>query len=329
MSTHKLRWGLMSTARINDRIIPAIRASQNGVLEAVASRRGMKAHSYARKKGIPMSFGNYMDMLASDAIDIVYISLPNHLHAEWTIKALQAGKHVLCEKPLALSEKEVEAIQKASQDSGCIAAEALMYRHHPQSAMVERLIADGKLGDLQSIRGVFNFILEGPKDIRNQVEMGGGALWDIGIYPVTYAQWLMKDPAESVFGVQRTGSTGIDTVFQGELMFPGDRFAQISCSFQSPSHTSVEILGSEGRLLIQKPFFGMEANQDILYYGRYGELTAIKIPADELYLYEVEDLHKVILNGGEPRISLTESWKTIHTICGLYHSAKTGQIVKL
>ena len=329
METQKLRWGLMSTARINDRVIPAIRASQQGALEAVASRRGMKARSYARRKGIPKSFGNYVDMLASDAIDIVYISLPNHLHAEWTINALQAGKHVLCEKPLALSEKEVEAIQKASQETGCLAAEALMYRHHPQSIMIEELIADGKLGELQSIRGVFNFILDGARDIRNQAEMGGGALWDIGIYPVTYAQWLMKTPAESVFGVQRTSSTGIDTVFQGELIFPGGRFAQISCSFQSPSHTSVEILGSEGRLLIQKPFYGMEADQEILYYDRYGELTTIKIPANELYLYEVEDLHKAILNGGEPRVSLKESWETIHTICGLYRSAITGQIVKL
>jgi predicted dehydrogenase len=329
MEMQKIRWGLMSTARINDKIIPAIRNSQQGSLEAVASRKGMKVRSYARKNGIPRAFGSYQEMLASDAIDVVYISLPNHLHAEWTIKALQAGKHVLCEKPLALSEKEVEAIQKASQDTGYLAAEALMYRHHPQSIMIEKLIADGKLGELQSIRGVFNFILGGPKDIRNQVEMGGGALWDIGIYPVTYAQWLMKTPAESVFGVQRTGSTGIDTVFHGELMFPDNRFAQISCSFQSPSHTSVEVMGSEGRLLIPKPFNGMEANQEILYFDRYGELTAIKIPANELYLYEVEELHTAILNGVAQRVSLKESWETIRTICGLYRSAKTGQVVKL
>jgi predicted dehydrogenase len=325
----KIRWGLVSTARINNQIIPAIRSSARGELTAVASRRKMRARRYARQKQIPMAFGSYEEMLVSPEVDAVYVSLPNHLHAEWTIRALRAGKHVLCEKPLALSVDEVDAIIAASKETGKCAMEALMYRHHPQTLMIEKWIEEGRIGALQSVRGVFNFVLDHPGDYRYQPEMGGGALWDIGIYPLSYAQWLMKEPAERVFGVQRMGKTGVDMVFQGELMFSRERFAQISCSFESPTHTSVEIMGTLGRILLIRPFVNMGQGEKIQLFNEYGSMTEYESAQADLYRYEVENLHAAILDGKAPLISLQDSWNHVHTIQGLLKSAQDNCVVSL
>ena len=325
----KVRWGLMSTARINNQLIPAIRNSERGELTAVASRRKMKARKYARENHIPLAFGSYEELLASPDVDAVYVSLPNHLHAEWTIRALHAGKHVLCEKPLALSVDEVDAIIAASQETGKFAMEALMYRHHPQSLMVEKWIEEGRIGALQSIRGVFNFVLDHPGDYRYQPEMGGGAIWDIGIYPLSYAQWLMKEPAQQVFGVQRTGKTGVDMVFQGEMMFSGDRFAQISCSFQSPTHTSVEIMGSAGRILLTRPFVNIGKGEKIQLFDAYGELSEFEPTETDLYRFEVENLHSAILDRVAPRVSLRDSRNHILTIRSFLESSKGNCVIDL
>jgi D-xylose 1-dehydrogenase (NADP+, D-xylono-1,5-lactone-forming) len=325
----KIRWGLMSTARINNQLIPAICNSSRGELLAVASRRMIRARKYARQKQIRMAFGSYDEMLASPDVDVVYVSLPNHMHAEWTIKALQAGKHVLCEKPLALSEEEVDAVLLASKETGKHVMEALMYRHHPQSLMIEKWVEEGRIGEIQSIRGVFNFVLDHPGDYRYEPEMGGGAIWDIGIYPISFAQWLMKEPAQRVFGMQRTGKNGVDMVFHGEMVFSEGRFAQISCSFQSPSHTSVEIMGAKGRILVTRPFVNMGHGEVIQIFDEYGKLSKYESTESDLYKYEVENLHSAILDGKAPRISLQDSWNHIHTIRSLLESAKTNSVIEL
>ena len=324
-----IRWGLMSTARINSKLIPAIRKSNRGELVAVASRKKMKARRYARQNKIPMFFGSYEEMLASPDVDAVYVSLPNHLHAEWTIKALRAGKHVLCEKPLALSVEEVDAIIVACKETGKHAVEALMYRHHPQSLRIEKWIEEGKIGELQSLRGVFNFVLAHPNDYRFNPDMGGGAIWDVGVYPISYAQWIMKQPAQRVFGVQKIGETGVDMVFQGEMMFSGERFAQISCSFQSPSHTSIEIMGTKGRILITKPYADIGQGEKIQIFDEYGELSEYETKEKDLYTYEVKNLHSVILDGAQPRVPLADSRNHVLTIRSFLESAKTGKIVEL
>ena len=268
-------------------------------------------------------------MLASPDVDAVYVSLPNHLHAEWTIRALRAGKHVLCEKPLALSVEEVDAIIAASKQTGKHAMEALMYRHHPQSLMIEQWIAEGRIGALQSIRGVFNFVLDHPGDYRYQPDMGGGAIWDIGIYPISFAHWLMKEPAQRVLGVQRTGETGVDMIFHGEMMFSGNRYAQISCSFQSPTHTSVEIMGSRGRILLTRPFVNIGQGEKIQFFDKYSELIEYESTQADLYRFEIDNLHNAILDGKSPRISLADSRDLIHTIRCFLESAKIHSVVEL
>ena len=184
----KIRWGLLSTAKINRRLIPAIKSSGRSELSAVASRNASTAYDYAKLWGIPRTFDSYEAMLASPDIDAVYISLPNHLHAEWSIRALHAGKNVLCEKPFALSVAEVDRMIQASLSTGCVIAEAFMYRHHPQTKTVLEWVNSDRLGKIRDIFGVFSFKHPGGEDFRLNPTQGGGSLWDVGVYPVSFAQ---------------------------------------------------------------------------------------------------------------------------------------------
>ena len=218
-----VRWGLLSTANINKALIPPIRVSKRGQLVAVASRSQATADAYAKKWEISLAFGSYEAMLESDKVDAVYISLPNHLHAEWTIRALQAGKHVLCEKPFAISLAEVDAMIAASRASGRALAEAFMYRHHPQTKLAGEWVRSGRLGEICVVRGVFNFGLSearrkpGALDVRLVPEYGGGCLWDVGVYPVSFAQFIMGRPPEAVASFQWVGETGVDETFTAQM----------------------------------------------------------------------------------------------------------------
>ncbi len=178
-----LRWGLLGTARINRMVIPPLRASAGNRLLAVASRDLARATGYAKEWGIERAHGAYEALLADPEIDAVYIPLPNHLHAEWTIRAARAGKHVLCEKPLALTVAEVDAMGAAARESGVVLAEAFMYRHHPQTLKVKELVDAGAIGPVRFVRGTFSFPLTRPDDVRLRPEWGGGCLWDVGCYP--------------------------------------------------------------------------------------------------------------------------------------------------
>ena len=324
----KVRWGLLSTARISRRVIPAIQAAARGDLVAVASRRMRTAKSYAKRWEIPQVFGSYEAMLESDAVDAVYIPLPNHLHAEWSIKAMQAGKHVLCEKPFATTVDEVDQMIAASQDTQRVLMEAFMYLHHPQTKLVGEFVGAGRLGEVTLVRGVFNFFLARPKDIRLVPEYGGGSLWDVGVYPLSFAQYIMGEPPEWVFGDRRVGRSGVDLTFAGQLHYSGNRLAQISSSFQSPFHTRFEILGIKGRLLVTRPFTGVEDGK-VLYAPEEGDVQEISVPQKELYLGQVEDMHAAILDGKPTTLSLEETRDHIRTVLALYASAESGERVSL
>ena len=254
MTDKVLNWGLLSTARINRALITPLRASKRNQLLAVASRTQESADRYAREWKIPRAHGSYEALLADPEIDVIYNSLPNHLHAEWTIKAVEAGKHVLCEKPLALSVDEVDAIQEAARKHGRVVAEAFMYRHHPQTLKVQEIVKSGSLGTLKLIRGSFSFVLSREGDVRLDPAMGGGSIWDVGCYPISYARTVVGENPLEVFGWQVTGPTGIDETFVGQMRFDNDVHAQFDCSFVIPFHAFMEIVGSEGTLNIPKPF---------------------------------------------------------------------------
>ena len=332
--TNKIRWGLLSTANINRAVIPAIRQSPRGELVAVASRSLESAQAYAQKWEIPQAFGSYQEMLASGAVDVVYIGLPNHLHAEWSIKAMQAGVHVLCEKPFALTLEEVDAMIAASQESGCVLSEAFMYRHHPQTKIAGDLVKSGRMGEITMLRGSFDYAMSDERrqapDVRLVPEWGGGALWDVGVYPLSYAQYMMGSAPEWVLGSQWVGEFGVDETFCGQMGYPGGRIAQISCSFRSPYHTFMEIIGTEGRLVSTRPFTGVEEETcRLTFYDASGKAKEIPVPQEYLYQGEVEDMHTAILEGAPGYLSLAETRNHVKTVLALYESAKSGKVVKL
>ena len=327
MANKILNWGLLSTAQINKALLPPLRASKRNHLLAVASRTQEAADKYAREKKIPRAHGSYEALLADPEIDVIYNPLPNHLHAEWTIKAVEAGKHVLCEKPLALSVEEVDAIQAAARKHGRVVAEAFMYRHHPQTLKVEEVVKSGSLGTLKLIRGSFSYILSGEGNVRLDPAMGGGSLWDVGCYPISYARTVIGENPLEVFGWQVTGPTGIDDTFVGQMRFDHDIHAQFDSSFIIPFHVFMEIIGSEGTLNIPNPFKPYE--NENMYLTRGDKTETIKTRGQELYIGEVEDMADAILLGKEPRISLEDSRANVAVICALLESAQVGKSVKL
>ena len=327
MAEQVLNWGLLSTAHINSAIIPPLIASKRNRLDAVASRSQGSAESYAHKWNIPRAFGNYEALLHDPKIDVIYNSLPNHLHAEWTIRALKAGKHVLCEKPLALRLDEVDAIISAAAETGKVVAEAFMYRHHPQTLKVKEMVESGMLGRVQMIKGAFTFTLRHQPDIRWNKEMGGGSIWDVGCYPLSYARMLAGSEPLEVFGWQILGSGGADTSFAAQLRFPNAIFAQFDCGFKSPSRSFMEIVGTEGILNVPVAFKPGLVETILLQRGEKTE--AIEIKGQDLYIGEVEDMADAILHGKSPCVSLTDSRGTVAAILGLIQSAETGKPVLL
>lgn len=323
--TKILNWGFLSTARINRALIPPLQFSKRNELLAVASRSQEAADAYAKEQKIPRAYGSYEALLADPDVDVVYISLPNHLHSEWTIKAVEAGKHVLCEKPLALGVDEVDAVKYAAHKHGRVVAEAFMYRHHPQTLKAQEIVRSGSLGALKLIRGSFSFLLTREGDVRLNPDWGGGSIWDVGCYPISYARMVVGENPLEVFGWQVEGPTGIDETFVGQMRFENGVIAQFDSSFAIPFHAFVEIVGSEGTLNIPRPF--KPGINEKIYLTRGEKTETITIKGQELYLGEVEDMADAILLGKDALISLDDSRATIAAIRALLESARSGKPV--
>jgi predicted dehydrogenase len=326
----KLHWGLLGTAKINRQLIPALRASERGELTAVASRDAAKAAAYADEWGIPKTFASYEAMLASPDVDVVYISLPNGLHAEWAIKCLEAGKHVLVEKPFALSVAEVDKVVNAVGRTGKVAVEAFMYRHHPQILKIKELVESGELGTIHLVKGAFSFNLTREEDPRLDPTMGGGSLWDVGCYPLSLAQYVYGDKPVEVFGWQTVNDQGVDLVFSGQMRYAKGGLAQFDSGFAMPYRTYIEVVGSTGALST-RPFRpdGNYPGNVTLVINRGDHEETITVANPPLYSGEVEDLHDAILEGQPTRISLSESRNHIATIYALYDSARSGKPVSI
>lgn len=323
----QLNWGLLSTAKINQALIKPLNASKRTRLLAVASRSQSSADAYARDWKIPRAYGSYEAMLADPEIDVVYNSLPNHLHAEWTIKALRAGKHVLCEKPIALSLAEIDEMTSVAKDTGKVLAEAFMYLHHAQTLKVKEIVDSGALGKLQLIKGAFTFTLTREGNFRSIKEMGGGSIWDVGCYPISFARMIVGEEPVEVFGWQVEGPGGSEESFIGQMRFANGVHAQFDSGFKSPSRSYIEIVGSEAVLKISAPFKPQVKNELILVRGNAEE--KIKISGTELYIGEVEDMCDAVLMNKPSRISLADSRGNIATILGLIDSANQKKSILL
>jgi xylose dehydrogenase (NAD/NADP) len=321
----ELRWGIIGPGRIAPRIVRALSQSERGELVAVASRNPSRAEAFATRFGIGRSFGSYEALLEAADVDVVYVSLPNHLHAAWTIRALEAGKHVLCEKPLALRVEEVDAVIAASQRARRVAAEGFMYLHHPQTIRALELAHTGALGQLQLVNGSFSFFLTYPNDPRADPTMGGGSLWDVGCYPVSFARGIAGQEPESLSAYARFDEQGVDRTFIGQLQFASGLLAQFDSGFAAQDRERIEIVGSDATLVLDAPFLPEPDGPPpsvTMWRGRAA--SPIEVPSVDQYHAEVEDLMSVILGGGEPRLTLASSRGNVATLVALDRAARAG-----
>lgn len=252
----KLRWGILSTADIGmSKVTPAIQRAHNSEVVAIASRDLPRAEAAAMGLGIQSAYGTYDELLAADAVDAVYIPLPNDMHAEWTIKAARSGKHVLCEKPLAMNAAQASEMAEICAGAGVKLQEAFMYRHHPTWVEAKRIVDSGEIGELRAVQSWFSYFNDDPADIRNRMENGGGALMDIGCYSINLSRFLFGAEPERVDAmINRDPATGVDIVTSAMLEFGGGGQASFTCSTRAEADQRVHIYGSEGLVDVEIPF---------------------------------------------------------------------------
>jgi xylose dehydrogenase (NAD/NADP) len=317
-------WGVLGTARISRSIIPPMRASTRHDLVAVASRDRARGEAYAREWDIPRVHTSYETLIDDPEIDAIYNPLPNALHAAWTIRAVRAGKHVLCEKPLATTVADVDAIAREAKAAGVVVAEAFMYRHHPQTLRLKALVDERAIGRLRLIRSAFTFPLTRSGDVRWEPALGGGSLWDVGCYPVSIARLLAGVEPHEVFGRSRQGAEDVDEAFTGQMAL-GEVIAQFDAGFRAPLRTHLEVVGSEGVITASAPFKpGVDAR---LLLSRGDATEVVAVEHQPLYLGELDDLADAATLGREPRVGLADSRGNVATIVALYESARTGRPV--
>ena len=327
MTDRILKWGLLSTARINRAIIPPLGELARHEVTAVASRSGERARAFAARWDIPRAHAGYEALLADPDVDVVYVPLPNSLHAEWTIKAARAGKHVLCEKPLALTPGEVDRIGEAADRHGVVVSEAFMYRHHPQTLEARRLIVEERaLGDIVLLHGTFTFRLADRDNIRFDPGLGGGALWDVGCYPVSWMRFLLGADPEEVFGWARLSAEGVDEALSAQLRFASGVIGSLDCAFIAPYRASLEVIGSEGSLSLPRPYKPGERSEIVL--TRQDASERLVFPGQMPYAGEIEDMADAVLLGTPPTIPLAESRGNVRTLKAILHSARVGRPVQ-
>ncbi len=239
---------------------------------------------------------------------------------------MQAGVHVLCEKPFAITLDQVDEMIAASQQTGRVLAEAFMYRHHPQTKMAGEWARSGRLGEVSLVRGAFNYTAGAGDEIYLKADYGGGCLWDVGCYPVSYAQYIYGERPDSVVGMQWVGETGVDETFAGQMQYSQGQLAQITASFRTPYYTHLEILGTLGGLSIERPFVELSGGHGLYFFPKNGEPIEIRVAEADPYQAEVEDMHAAILDGARPYLSLQETREHIRTILRLYESARTADL---
>jgi D-xylose 1-dehydrogenase (NADP+, D-xylono-1,5-lactone-forming) len=320
-----VKWGILSTARINRAVIPPAHASEKVELVAVASREQARADAYAVEWEIPRAYGSYEALLADDEIEAVYISLPNNLHTEWSIRCVEAGKHVLCEKPMSKRAADVEAAFDAAERADRILSEAFMYRHNPQAKRLRQLLDEEAIGELRVVRACFSFALFDPENIRLRPDVEGGSLMDVGCYCVNGSRLIAGEP-ELVFGQQLIGPSGTDWVFTGSMRFPGDVFGLFDCGTSLPSRDELEAIGSEGVIFLDDPW---HARIPVIELRRRGETELIETDPADSYLLELENVSDAIRGEGELLLGREDAVDSARAIEALATSAESGEPVRL
>jgi D-xylose 1-dehydrogenase (NADP+, D-xylono-1,5-lactone-forming) len=324
--TEPVRWGILSTAHINRLVIPPAHESPKVELIAVASRDQRRADGYAREWGIPRAYGSYQALLGDADVEVIYISLPNGQHVEWSTRALEAGKHVLCEKPLSRHTEDVERAFDLAEREGLLLSEAFMYRHHPQSHRLVELVESGAIGTLQTVRAAFSFTLPDLEDIRLNKELEGGALMDVGCYCVNGTRLLSGEP-DRVYGEQLVGPTGVDVRFHGMLHFPSGVVGQFDCGLVLPMRDELEAIGDEGSLFLDDPW---HAREPVIELRRQSETTErIEIEPANSYRLELDNVSDAVRGEAELLLGRADAVGQVRVIEALYRSANAGEAVTL
>jgi D-xylose 1-dehydrogenase (NADP+, D-xylono-1,5-lactone-forming) len=325
MTLEKVRFGILSTAHINRLVIPPARESDKVEIVAVASREQSRAEAYAQEWEIERAYGSYEALLEDPDIDAVYISLPNTMHIEWSIKAVEAGKHVLCEKPFSRHPEEVEQAFDAAERAGYLLSEAFMYRHNPQAARIVELVREGAIGQLHVVRAAFSYSLYDADNIRLRTEFEGGSLMDVGCYCVSGSRLLAGEP-DTVLGRAYTGPTGTDWVFAGSMEFPGDVFALFDCGTCLPNRDELEAIGTEGSLFLDDPWHG---RTPVIELRRDGEVERIQLDIVDSYRLELENLADAIHGRAPQLLGREDAIAQARALQALHRSAETRAPVRL
>jgi D-xylose 1-dehydrogenase (NADP+, D-xylono-1,5-lactone-forming) len=318
-------WGFLSTANINDKLLAGAAESDRADVIAVASRDAARAEAYARERGIERAYGSYEELLADPDVEAVYISLPNSLHVEWSIRALEAGKHVLCEKPLSRRAADVERAFDVAEESGRLLMEAFMYRHNPQTARLKELADGGAIGRLRLVRAAFSFSLTDGENVRLNSSLDGGGLMDVGCYCVSGTRLLGGEP-ERVYGEQVLGESGVDELFTGTMRLPGDVLAQFDAGLVLPVRDELEAIGEEGSLFLDDPW---HCKRPVIEHRTDGSVEEIAVEPADSYRLQLENMSDAIRGEAEPLLGREDAMGQAHAIEALYRSATEGRPVNL
>jgi D-xylose 1-dehydrogenase (NADP+, D-xylono-1,5-lactone-forming) len=321
-------WGFLSTARVNRLLLAAAKASDEVDVVAVASRDTERAAAYARDHGIERAYGSYEALLEDPDVEAVYVSLPNSMHVEWTLRALEAGKHVLVEKPFSRRADDVqEAFDRADAD-GLVLSEGFMWRHHEQTATLQKLVTERSIGHMRLVRAAFSFPLaavHGAGDARFSPDLGGGALMDVGCYCVSAIRLLACEPQRVQAG-QVVGPSGVDVVFAATLALPGDVLGQFDCGFVLPRRSELEVVGEEGSIFVGDPFHVHNPGIEV---RRGGEVEHVDVEPANSYLLQLENVGAAIRGEGPLLLGREDAVAQARTIEALYRSAETTTPVLL
>ncbi len=327
MSAEKVRWGVLSTARIGtEKVIPAMQRGRLTQVVAIASRSLEKAQEAARRLGIPRAYGSYAELLEDPEVEAIYNPLPNHLHVPWTLKALQAGKHVLCEKPIGLSAQEAQALLDAARQFPRLKVmEAFMYRFHPQWQKTKELVEEGRIGVLRAVMTAFSYMNRNPEDIRNQVKIGGGALLDIGCYPVSLSRFLWgKEPLRAVAAVQRDPELGIDRLTSGMLDF-GTGHSVFTVSTQLLRFQRVQVFGTEGRLELEIPFNAPPDCPCRMWHTFGSKTEELELPVADQYTIQGDLFSQAVREDAQVPTPLEDAVANMQAIDALFRSEQSQQ----
>jgi predicted dehydrogenase len=317
----RVRWGILGVARIaTAKVIPAMQRGEFSEIAAIASRDGSKAREAAERLGIPRWYGSYEELLEDRAVDAIYNPLPNHLHVPWSVRAARAGKHVLCEKPIAMSAAEVRELIAVREESGVKIGEAFMARAHPQWLRARDLVQTGAIGELRVFAMLFSYSNTDPANVRNVADWGGGALMDIGCYPITVSRMMFgEEPSRVIGSIERDPNFHTDRLTSAILEFPSGR-GVFTCSTQLAPYQRAQIMGTRGRIEVEIPVNALPEKPARIFVNDVLE----EMPVCDQYTIQGDLFSRAILENGEVPVTLEDALRNMETIDAIFRSAKSG-----